>query len=237
MFLSKPLTDYKPRPKGVRRLLAYLALLLGSLLLKITVKGRHNLPKKGPYVLVCNHFSVIDPAVVIYAHRNPISFLAASDHVIEWYNLWAVWLYGFIPTDRVRLAPSTIKAARQALRDGEVLGIFPEGTSTANELREAKPGAAYLSSIETVKILPISVLGLGDVWAQWSRGLRPRVTVRIGKPFGPYTFPKDRAQREQVLTRVGKEIMCRIAALLPEEHHGVFRGEQAITQYQKENES
>jgi len=155
------LADYKPRRIGVRRLLAYLALFLGSLLLKITVKGRHHLPKKGPYVLVCNHFSVIDPAVVIYAHRRPISFLAASDHVIEWYNLWAVWLYGFIPTDRVRLAPSTIKAARQALRNGEVLGVFPEGTSTADELREAKPGAAYLSSIETVKILPLSILGLG----------------------------------------------------------------------------
>ena len=236
MFLNKPLSDYRPRSKGVRRLLAYLALLLGSLLLKITVKGHHNLPKKGPYVLVCNHFSVIDPAVVIYAHRNPISFLAASDHVIEWYNLWAVWLYGFIPTDRVRLAPSTIKAARRALCKGEVLGIFPEGTSTANELRKAKPGAAYLSAIETVKILPFSVLGLGDAWAQWLHGLRPRVTVRIGKPFGPYTLPNDRAQREQALARVGKEIMCRIAALLPEECHGVFRREQVILQYQQENE-
>ncbi|SVC87838.1 uncharacterized protein METZ01_LOCUS340692, partial [marine metagenome] len=102
-------------------------MFLCSLGSRVKTFGRHHVPDEGPYIVVINHFSYIDPPFVIHALQKPISFLAASDQVIEAQFIWAPFLYGFIPTDRTKLAPSTIKNSIRALKSGEVLGIFPEG--------------------------------------------------------------------------------------------------------------
>jgi hypothetical protein len=73
-------------------------MFLCSLGARIKIIGRHHVPDKGPYIVVINHFSYIDPVFVIHALRKPISFLAASDQVIETKFIWAPFLYGFIPT-------------------------------------------------------------------------------------------------------------------------------------------
>ena len=89
----------KPRPRWVRSLVGYLAFLIGIVSAKTVVRGRHHLPKEGPFIIAINHFNYADPPFVLYAVRKPIDFLAASDQVIEWFNYWAIWLYGFIPTN------------------------------------------------------------------------------------------------------------------------------------------
>ena len=217
------LDSYSPRPKPVRFLLGYLTLLLCSIAARITVSGRYHLPKKGPFILAINHFSRLDPAFVVYAVRKPIGFLMASDQEVELLLWWAPWLYGYIPTNRTRLAPSTIKLAKKALQKGEILGIFPEGTSTSDEIRPAKKGAVYLSAMTETPIVPVSVTGLNDVWSNWFRGVRPTVRIKIGKPFGPIRLPKNKAKREKAYAEIGDELMCHIASLLPEENHGYLK--------------
>ena len=93
-------------------------MFLSSVLVKTVVCGRQYIPKEGPYIIAINHFHIFDPALVAYSIRKPISFLAASDQEIEWYVVLAGKLYGFIPTNRTHLAPSTIKKALQALTRG-----------------------------------------------------------------------------------------------------------------------
>ena len=137
------LKTFSPRPQWLRKKLGYPALFIGSLLAKIKVKGRWHLPKEGPYIIAANHFSYIDPTFFKYAIRKPINFLAASDQTIDWYFMWAPLLYGFIPIDRTNLAPSTIKKAKKVLKNGEILGIFPEGTSTSDSLRPAKKWSCF----------------------------------------------------------------------------------------------
>ena len=187
----------KPRPKRVRYFVTYLALFLGMIIAKIRVRGRHHLPKEGPFIVAINHFNYADPPFVIYAIRRPINFLAASDQVVEWFNYWAVWLYGFIPTNRIRLGPSTIKSAKNILKQKDILGIFPEGDSLSDKLRPAKGGIMFISTTMQVPIVPIGINGnIGNIWSNVSRGVRPKVRVNIGKPFGPYSLPKVRSQRE-----------------------------------------
>ena len=231
------LDNYNPRPKWIRYLLGYFALFIGSVLTKIKVKGRRFIPQKGPYIVAVNHFSYIDPPFVVYALQRPITFLAASDQVIAWYFRWAAWLYGFVPTNRTRLAPSTIKKAKNVLQTKNILGIFPEGTSTDRKMREAKRGIVYLSTINNTPILPVSIYGLLHVWPNWFKGIRPKVTVRIGKPFLPDTGIEKNLDREAKIKTIGENIICRIAALLPEEAHGTAKGDKRIEQYEKENES
>ena len=119
MVKERDLNKYSVRPKAVRYLLGYLVLFLGSTLAKIKVKGDENIPKKGPFIVVCNHFNRLDAPFVIFAIKKPINFLMASDQTVEPQIMWAPWLYGFIPTNRQNIAPSTIKNSIVALKKGE----------------------------------------------------------------------------------------------------------------------
>lgn len=229
------LKKFSPRPSWIRKKLGYPALLMGATIAKIKVTGRWHLPKSGPYIVAANHFSYIDPPFFKYAIRKPISFLAASDQTIEWYFMWAPLLYGFIPIDRTNLAPSTIKKAKIALKNGEILGIFPEGTSTSDSLRKAKNGAVFLSTVEKAPIVPMSIYGAETAWEDLFRGIRPRVTVNIGKPFGPFDITGTRKDKTEKLDKIGHELICRIGALLPEEKRGICLGDSQIPKYQKEN--
>jgi 1-acyl-sn-glycerol-3-phosphate acyltransferase len=228
MLRFRNLEDYQPRPEPVRYLLGYLALFLGSFLARVRVSGREHIPRRGPFIVAANHFSRLDPALVIYALHRPINFLMASDQTVELFLMWAPWLYGYIPINRTRLAPSTIKQALQVLRRGKILGIFPEGASTADSLRPAKNGVVYLSTVAAAPVLPVGIVGLENVLGLWRRGLRPEVTIRIGKPVGPFSLPRERAARDRALQEIGTEVMCCIAALLPEQHHGCFAGHPRI---------
>ena len=192
------------------------------MLTKTKVCGRENIPREGPFIIIINHFSYVDPIFVIHAVQKPISFLAASDQKIKWYFIWAPFIYGFIPTNRKVLAPSTIKHATRALKSNEILGVFPEGTSTSSKLRPAKKGAAYLSALTESRMLPIGVFGLENVWKQLFRGIKPKVTINIGRSFGPFLLPKNRKKKEGCLLEIGNEAMYRIAALLPKEQRGAF---------------
>ena len=217
------LDSYKLLPKWIRYLSSYLNLLLCSVLLKPKIYGRKNIPQNGPYIVAINHFHIFDPALVAYAIRKPISFLAASDQDIDWQVLIAGKLYGFIPTNRQKLAPSTIKKAIQALQKGDILGIFPEAT-TGPVLRRPKKGVTYLSLKSGCKILPMGIIGLEeDIWSQWLKGVRPQVTVKIGKPFSiSSSLPKDRNKRQNKLSDIGDDIMHKIATLLPKKYRGEY---------------
>tara|TARA_B100000676_G_scaffold256839_1_gene264368 strand:+ start:411 stop:1142 length:732 start_codon:yes stop_codon:yes gene_type:complete len=226
----------RPRPYWVRKNVGFFALLVGSLLAKIKVTGRWHLPKKGPYIIACNHFSYVDPAFFKYAIQKPICFLAASDQEIAKHFMWFIYLYGFIPIDRKRLAPSTIKLAKKALKKGDILGIFPEGGQTVEgELREPKNGAVFLSSIENVPIIPLAIYGAETAWENVFQGIRSRVRINIGKPFGPFILSGSKNERDEMLKKNGREMITRIAALLPEKNHGICSGDKKIFKYQKEN--
>ena len=236
MSVRTKLDSYSPSPKWLRYMLSYLSLFLGSILTKIKVKGRRHIPEKGPYIVAINHFSMVDPAFVVYALQRPVTFLAASEHVIPWFYKWALWLYGFIPTNRTRLAPSTIKQAKKVLQKNDILGIFPEGTSTDKVIRCAKRGVVYLSTIDNTPILPVGICGLEHVWINWFKGNRPTVRIEIGKPFKPSDNNQNNAAKNRHIDLIGEIVMCRIAALLPEIAHGVFKHDERIVQFRKENQ-
>ena len=219
---TQNLNEYDVRPKPVRYLLGYLVLFLGTFLTKIKLRGSENIPKNGPFIVVCNHFNRLDPPFVIYAIKKPINFLMASNQTVEAQIMWAPWLYGFIPTNREKLAPSTIKRSLKALKNGEIVGIFPEGAATEQHLRPAKKGAAYLAMTANVPILPMSIIGMDNIWDNWFKGIKPNLQITIGKPFMLGKAPSNKNEREAALQEAGETIMLKIAELLPKECHGDF---------------
>ena len=126
--------------------------------------------------------------------------------------------------------------SKKAFDQNDILGIFPEGDTLSNELRSAKAGAVFLSTLGKVPIVPMSIYGMKKgLWDYILKGIRPNITLRVGKPFGPFTLPKDKSIKEKVFKDIGDEMMCRIAALLPKECHGQYKNHPDIEKYSLEN--
>jgi 1-acyl-sn-glycerol-3-phosphate acyltransferase len=236
MAKKNQLNQFSPKPKIVRYLVGYFGLLLGALIGKISIKGRHHIPKSGPFIVASNHFSYIDPFLVVFAIRRAINFIAASDQEVKWHFMWALHLYGFIPVNRQNVAPSTIKDAKKVLNQGKILGLFPEGHITNTELNPAKNGVVYLSTVEKAPILPMVIWGAENAWENLFKGVRPQIEIRIGRPFGPYILPKEKAQKKQAIQKIGNEMIHQFAALLPNSRHGVFKGNKRILNLRKKHD-
>ena len=125
--------------------------------------------------------------------------------------------------------------AKKALKNGEILGIFPEGTSTSDSLRKAKNGAVFLSTVEKAQIVPMAIYGAETAWEDLFRGIRPRVNINIGKSFGPFDIEGNKEKKSNKITQIGEELICRIGALLPDERHGVCAGDKRIDKFRKIN--
>ena len=229
------LNKFHPKPSFIRRQVGYIALLLGCIVAKISVRGKWHLPKKNGFIVASNHFSILDPPFFKYAILKPINFLAASDQEVDGAFVWALHLYGFIPIDRENLAPSTIKKAKKVLKNGEILGIFPEGTTTSPVLKKPKNGAVFLSTVEKVPIVPISIYGAETIWQDIFKGIRPKVYINIGKPFGPFDIKGTKSEKLIKTESIGSEMAARIASLLPPNKRGEYKKDVRIKKYQKEN--
>ena len=110
---------------------------------------------------------------------------------------------------------------------------LPKGTRSASDaLIEGKEGVAYLAMQSDVPIIPAAVTGTEAVMQSWRRLRRPKLKIRFGKPF---RLPEvDRSRRQEQLKEGILEIMCQIAALLPDKYHGVYEGEPRIREIQAE---
>jgi 1-acyl-sn-glycerol-3-phosphate acyltransferase len=189
----------------------------------VDVYGLENVPKSGALLICTNHLSIVDPGFVfVFSPRKDLSALVAKKHQKNPFLRLIVNTAGGIWLNRDDADTHAIRAAQEILKNGGCLGIAPEGTrSHTHGLIEAKTGAAYLADRAQAPVLPVGIAHSDRIVEDWKRLHRPRITVRFGTPF--QLPPVDRKDREAGLRRNTDEIMCQIAALLPEEHWGVYR--------------
>ena len=218
-----------PRRRVIRSLLRRVADLAFWVLTEFDVVGRENFPAEEPLLVVANHFSFIDPVAMIRVTPRPIEFVGGfrlpnAPPIVTWLpKLW-----GYYPVYRGTGSRYALRAAEATLAQGGVVGIFPEGGSWAQVLRPPRPGAAFMAARSGVRVLPIGFHGLPQVFPKFREGQRARVTVRIGKPFGPFkTRGRGRARRRQ-LDEIGEQIMRHIAKLIPAEQRGVYAEDPAL---------
>jgi len=212
-----------PRHRYVRTVLRGLIRFAFALLARLQIIGEENVPEAGPLLVVANHFHFTDPVAVIRAMPWPLEFIGGfrmpnAPTGVKW--LTTAW-----GTHRVRRDGSSraaLAAAEEVLKAGGVLGIFPEGGSWASVLRRPRPGAAYLAARTGSLVLPIGLDGLTELFTSLLRFRRARVTIRIGRPIGPFDpAERGRAGRGEI-ERIGETIMHRIAELIPQERRGVY---------------
>ena len=213
----------------MRRFLRWLSRLTLKTLTRFEVTGQENIPSDGPFLVVGNHFDFADPVAVIAALPFPLEFFAgthrpAAPAIARWIpEVWKIY-----PVVRGTSSRYALKAAEYVMAQNGVLGIFPEGGAWAQVLRSARPGTAYVATRTGVPILPIGITGMTDIFPALRQGKRTRLTIRIGRPFGPFSINGRGRERREQLDAIGHEIMQQIAALLPLEKQGLYSPDPAI---------
>ena len=198
------------------------------LLASIQVNGRENIPSSGPYITVLNHISVADTPVLLLTF--PIvcwRFFAGEKWRSHWlYGPIMTWL-GAIYINRGEADRKALKVAMDALADGAVFGLAPEGSRSQNgQMEEAKDGAAYLASRTQTFVLPVGLVNMDVLFANAIRLRRTYIEVHIGEPF---LLPEiGRRPRSQDMAAYTHLIMCHIAALIPERYHGHYAQSPAL---------
>ncbi|HXR27098.1 MAG TPA: lysophospholipid acyltransferase family protein [Candidatus Baltobacteraceae bacterium] len=205
---------------------------------RVRYEGPAALVRTGPLLLVANHTSNIDPPLVAAWLQprlgRPIQFLAKEQL--------------FVPALRpllehagailVRAGGSDVQAYHDALvvlRGGGIVGLFPEGTRSADGLLgEARPGVALLAMRAGVPILPVAISGAQRFLPREGRIPRwgTRITIRVGEPFSigaadATARAGGAVQRRRRTEAATTEIMVRLAALLAPAQRGRWGGAAA----------
>jgi 1-acyl-sn-glycerol-3-phosphate acyltransferase len=137
-------------------------------------------------------------------------------------------LFGVIPTYRGTGSRGTLFLAESILRQNGVLGIFPEGGSWATVLRPPRPGTAFLAWRTNAPILPMGIEGTVKFFDQVRKNGRAQLTLKIGKPFGPFNAASASRPSRSELEEIGHTIMRNIAPLIPPERRGFYSDDPAI---------
>jgi 1-acyl-sn-glycerol-3-phosphate acyltransferase len=234
MFTRKEFTYTYPRRRVVRRVLQWTTHKLLALLSDLQVLNRHHFPERGPLLVIANHFSFIDPVAVLSVVPWPIEFVGGFRVPNAPASVgWLRKLWGYYPVYRGTGSQIAFRAAQAILDQEGVMGIFPEGSSADNILREPRLGAAFMAARSGAQVLPIGLDGFTQVFPSLRRGKRATVTVNVGKPFGPFsTTGRGRARRQQ-LEEIGHLMMKKIAELIPAERRGYYSSDPALVEAAK----
>lgn len=116
----------------------------------------------GPTLLACNHLSGLDPFLVVAACRHPIRFMIAKEEYERFGLKWIFGLAGCIPVERSGRVETAFNKTLEALHNGEVVLLFPEGGINKSDkpLRQLKAGIIKLAKLAEVPITPLRVSGM-----------------------------------------------------------------------------
>lgn len=210
--------DYARRPSWLNELLFWPFWVAVGLFARVWFRFRvHNRPRlEGGYVLAANHTSFLDPMLVGGAVPRRVAFLMTE---IVFRSPSMGWFYRWnhaIPLSIRGGNREALRAARDILRQGRVVGIFPEGgLSRDGLLLLGSPGAVSLVLGESLPIVPVGIVGADRALPPGCVLPRPRrIEVFFGEPITAEELealaPGDRKARLANATRL---IMERIAAL------------------------
>jgi len=177
-----------------RDTLRVLLTLLMRLIYRIRVEGRENIPARGPALLISNHVSYVDGFLLRFNCPRPVRFVAYADYFQSPLARWFAGLAEIIPiTPGRRSVVESIRAAREALKRGQLVCIFAEGSLTrTGHTGPFQPGFLKVLKGTDVPVIPVHLGGLwGSIFSHdrgrcfWKFPYRwpYPVSVRFGRPI------------------------------------------------------
>lgn len=182
------------------RLLLYIVFVL---IYRVHIEGKENIPQKGSIIVAPNHKSYFDPPLVGVAFRKRlVHYMAKAELFKNPVFGWILKMCGTFPVKRGKVDQSAIRQAIKLIRDGHILGIFPEGTRIKkDELGRFHSGMASLAMMTGTNILPVAIVGSKTMP---KRG--KHLAVLIGKPIEVKKEKPDSEKIKKLNEIVKKEI-------------------------------
>ncbi len=139
--------------------LKYACRLISLILFRVQIEGRENIPAEGPFVIAGNHISILDPIMISFITKRPVHFMAKAELFRTGFTKW---LFESVKTIKVERGTNDIAAIKKSLgvlKNGEILGLFPEGTRVNDKKTDVavKSGAIVLAHRAKVNILPVAI--------------------------------------------------------------------------------
>jgi 1-acyl-sn-glycerol-3-phosphate acyltransferase len=189
---------------------------------RFDLQGVEHVPASGGAILCPNHTSVLDSFFVPALLPRRVTYVGKAEYMDSWKTKHIFPALGMIPIDREGgdAAERALSAAERVLRQGELFGIYPEGTrSRDGRLYRGHTGPARLALRAEVPIIPIGIVGAREVMPPDAKfpNLRRPVTIRFGKPISVARYA-DRAGDHLVLRQIIDEVMFEIRELSGQEY-------------------
>lgn len=191
--------------------LRLLSCLLMHSIYRINKKELDNIPQEGAVLVVCNHVSFFDPAILLGVLPRPARF-------VMWYEFYDIpvinWVFKGLKTipignarERADLVTLAYDKIAEELKAGNIVVIFPEGQITkTGDLNSFQPGIDKILKRTPVTVVPMALQGMWGTWSSRIKGraltgiptsLMRKITVATGKPIKP-----ENANRQELYERV-----------------------------------
>lgn len=182
---------------------------------RLSVKGKENVPKTGPFILAPVHRSNVDFAIAAVVTPRRMRYLAKDS--IWKFGLGRIWeSLGAVAVARGSADRTAMRALESAIDSGEPVVMFPEGTRQFGpEVQPLFDGVAYVASRTGVPIVPVGIGGSERAMPKGSKMLRPvKITMVVGKPILP--------EKREEGARVPRRAVSELTATLKDELQRLF---------------
>ncbi|MCA8865371.1 MULTISPECIES: 1-acyl-sn-glycerol-3-phosphate acyltransferase [unclassified Halomonas] len=201
-----------------RQALRWLIFVSMRLCYRLQVHGREHIPKQGAALVVCNHVSFMDALVLGGASPRPLRFVMDQPIFDSPWLKWWFQLVGAIPIESERRSPGALRRALDdvstALRQGQVVMVFPEGRLTPDgEIHAFRRGLEAILARDDVPVIPAGLAGLWGSWTSHHNGKALKKCPRrfrapVSLHFGP---PLNRLDADDIALR--RFLEARVRAL------------------------
>ncbi len=183
---------------------------------RLHVRGTENVPARGPFLLIANHQSVLDPILIQTVCPRPLHTMAKSTQFASPSMRWLMPRLKSFPVRRFEPDPQAVRLVLRRLREGHGVGIYIEGErSWDGRLQAPRRGTVRLILRAGVPVVPAAIAGSYEAWPRWDRGLRRSdVAIVFGEPL-QWPAMVDRSEREAMVVDVAaSDLMSRLSELL-----------------------
>ena len=160
-------------------------------------EGLENIPKEGAFIIAGNHIHLVDPGTIMSVTNRPVHFLAKAS-LFKFPQSLIFNNLNLIKVNRDGKDSNAYASAVEYLKNGEIIGIYPEGTRERGRgLLPFKRGAVRMAQEADVPIIPFATIGK-------YRPFRKGIIVRFGKPYRPN---KDIDKSNEELRNIIKDLL------------------------------
>lgn len=185
----------------IRAIIKFALNVFFSIYFRIEKRGEENLPKEGAYILAPKHLSNWDPPVVVArTKRNDVYVLAKQELFVNRFVKYIAKKVHALPVKRNNQDTSVVKESIKALKQGNILLVFPEGTRNGIEKHgKIHSGAIIMANMARVPIIPV---GIQATYKPFSK-----VVINYGKPIDLSEKKFSKEEIEEITKKLQDDIM------------------------------